>query len=92
MSGQLRTVAEEGPVRCTICGAVAVGPCASCRSPVCGDCCELTTGGVNTYAVCLRCARKGGSLLRGWMTLLGWVLLPLLALLGLGVLLGWLGG
>lgn len=92
MSGQLRTATDDGPVRCALCGALAVGPCASCRAPVCGDCCTLTQGGVNTYAVCLRCAKKGTSLLGGWLTLLGWIALPLAALLAFGVLLGWLGG
>jgi hypothetical protein len=67
--------------RCTLCGRVAVGPCARCRSPVCGDCCELTEGGATTFAVCTRCVRRGGaSLAPGWRGLLGWLALIVLAL------------
>jgi hypothetical protein len=78
----------DGPVaRCKICGAVAVGPCARCRSPVCGDCCELTDGGATTFAVCTRCARVGGATLApGWRGLLGWLALIVLGLVALAAL------
>jgi len=74
----------DGPAdaRCVSCGALAVGPCARCRSPVCGDCCVLTTGGTTTFAVCVSCDRRGGSSLsQGWRLVLGWLLKPILALL-----------
>ena len=60
--------------RCTQCGGPAVGPCARCRAPVCGDCCVLTEGGVTTFAVCTRCARRGGaSMHRAWRDLVVWL-------------------
>jgi hypothetical protein len=46
---------------CVLCGRTAVGPCARCRKPVCGDCCELTDGGATTFAICLTCVKRGGS-------------------------------
>lgn len=72
----------DGPVaRCAICGAVAAGPCARCRRPVCPDCCELTEGGATTFAVCTGCVRRGGAHLgRAWLGLLGWLGLVVLAL------------
>ena len=92
VSGQLRHVDDDGrPERCALCGGLAVGPCATCKRPVCGDCCELTEGGVRTWAVCLGCARRRGtSLGRGWMTVLAWVLAPALALLALAAAIMWL--
>jgi hypothetical protein len=81
VTGQLRTVSDEGPAPCVICGAEAAGPCARCRSPVCGDCCVLTEGGAKVWAICLRCERRGGSSLRsGWSLVAMWLLLPLLGL------------
>jgi len=67
--------AGDGPVaRCKVCGGVAVGPCARCRAPVCGDCCELTDGGATTFAVCQPCVRRGGATLApGWAGLLVWI-------------------
>jgi hypothetical protein len=59
MSLPLREASDDF-VRCAICGAPAVGPCASCHLMVCGDCCVLTEGGVETYAICVRCDRKKG--------------------------------
>ena len=78
----------EGPVaRCSLCSAEAVGPCARCRAPVCGDCCELSGGGVTTFAVCTRCAARGGAHLgRAWLGLLGWIGLLVVALGALGAL------
>ena len=61
-----------------------MGPCASCRAPTCGECCVLTEGGSKTYAICLACDdRRGRSLRRGWLTVLSWILLPIV---GLGLL------
>ncbi len=73
---------DDGPVaRCKLCGKVAVGPCATCRAPVCGDCCVLTDGGATTFAVCHRCARDdGASLSSAWAGLLGWIALIVLGL------------
>ena len=79
----------DGPLaRCKLCGTTAVGPCARCRSPVCGDCCELTEGGATTFAVCLSCAKRGGTTLApAWRGLLGWLALIMLGLVGIGVVL-----
>lgn len=65
----------DGPVtRCKLCERDAVGPCARCRAPVCGDCCELTEGGATTFAICLTCVKRGGSSLApAWLGLLGWL-------------------
>lgn len=48
----------------------------------------LTEGGVETWAICLRCDRKKGrSLERGWRTVVAWfvALVVLLALLAAAV-------
>lgn len=37
-----------------------------CRRMLCGDCCVLTEGGVQVYALCRRCAVRGRSLRPGW--------------------------
>jgi hypothetical protein len=67
---------------CSRCGAVAVGPCARCRLPVCGDCCVLTEGGAKVYAICLACEDRGGrSLKRAWLGFIGWIAAPVLLLL-----------
>ncbi|HEY8944952.1 MAG TPA: hypothetical protein VIM73_11855 [Polyangiaceae bacterium] len=89
MSGGLLTHGDGPPsARCSDCGVLAVGPCARCRRPVCGDCCVLTTGGASTWAICLECERRGGSSLRsGWWQVIGWFAVPILVLLGLSVLL-----
>ena len=89
MSGGLQHVDDlgSGPERCRLCGALAVGPCASCKSPVCGDCCVLTEGGDETWAICHRCEKRGGRSLAGaWGSLIRWsfgvtIGLALLALL-----------
>ncbi len=71
--------------RCFVCGAKAVGPCASCHRPVCGDCSVLTDGGLQVYAICVRCDRRGGrSLSRAWTGTLVW-LVGILVALGLVV-------
>lgn len=66
---------DGGPVAaCKLCGKPAAGPCARCRAPTCGDCCELTEGGATTFAVCLACIRRGGkSLAPGWLGLIAWL-------------------
>jgi hypothetical protein len=74
----------DGPpdARCHSCGALAVGPCARCRNPTCGDCCVLTSGGSTTFAICHACERRGGSSLSaGWVAVLGWFAKPILGLL-----------
>lgn len=81
MSGELQTVGDDSPARCAICGDEAAGPCARCRQPVCGDCCVLTEGSAKVWAICLRCEKRGGkNLLQGWMLVLVWVGLPIIAL------------
>lgn len=89
MSGTLQISDGHGDVaRCVRCGAVAAGPCASCKQPVCGDCCVLTEGGANVWAICLACEdRRGRSLQGGWAGFLKWLSIPLLVLLALAILL-----
>jgi hypothetical protein len=78
---------------CVHCGALAAGPCARCGRPVCGDCCVLTEGGASVWAVCTRCARRGGrSLGAGWKAALFWLLLPIVGLALLLAALGYLFG
>jgi hypothetical protein len=73
-----------GPARCARCGAVAAGPCARCNLPMCGDCVVLTEGGASLWAVCHKCARRGGRSLRaGWVAALFWVLAPIFVLWGI---------
>lgn len=87
MSGGLQRVDDDGPKRCTFCPRDAVGPCASCRAPVCGDCCTLTVGSAKTWAICLDCDRvRGRSLLGAWgglAKMLGGILLALILLVAL---------
>ena len=81
----------DGNARCVHCGALAVGPCARCQSPLCADCCVLTEGGTKTYAICRRCDRSiGRSLRAGWWTVGTWLLAPILLLISVLLLLGWL--
>jgi hypothetical protein len=93
MSGALIPVDGGGsPARCVRCGALAVGPCARCRQPVCGDCCVLTEGGARVWAICLACEDRGGrSLQRGWVSVIGWIAVPILGLAVLVALLSLLG-
>jgi hypothetical protein len=73
---------------CSHCGAIAVGPCARCRRPTCGDCCELTEGGATTFAVCLACVKRGGKSLAGpYRELLLWLGMGILGLAALGAIL-----
>jgi hypothetical protein len=94
VSGQLLSHGDDGGVaRCTSCGDVAAGPCARCRKPVCGDCCVLTTESAGQWAICLACDRSGGRSLRsGWVSLLVFLLKPILALLLLSAVLYLLTG
>jgi hypothetical protein len=70
MSEGLQHAGDDDVTRCVHCGRPAAGPCASCRKPVCGDCCTLTEGGVQVFAICLACDRKGGrSLSPAWRSL-----------------------
>jgi hypothetical protein len=74
VGGSLMSSGEPPPARCSHCGATAVGPCARCRRPTCGDCCELTEGGVMTFAVCLACIKRSGkSLGHAYGSLLLWL-------------------
>lgn len=92
MTGQLLTHGD-GDARCALCPALAVGPCARCRSPICGDCCVLTTGAVTPFAICLACKRRAGpSLAAGWLRVLGWIVLPILVLFAAVVALYWVFG
>jgi hypothetical protein len=51
----------------------------------------LTEGGVKIYAVCLKCQKLGGhSLRRAWWTVIGWIATPILILLAVVLVLGWL--
>ncbi len=80
----------DGPVaRCKLCERIAVGPCARCRAPVCGDCCELTEGGATTFAICLTCVKRLGtpSLAPAWLGLLGWLGVIVVVLAGIAALL-----
>lgn len=94
MSGALISHDDDGGfVHCASCGALAAGPCARCRKPLCGDCCVITTGGAGRWAICRDCDEtRGRSLKSGWMTVLGWLVKPMLALIGLYVVLYWLFG
>lgn len=73
--------------RCVICQRRdAAGPCARCKRSVCGDCCELSTGGATTFAVCLSCIERGGaSLSNAWLGLVAWLGLIVLGLVGIGL-------
>jgi hypothetical protein len=72
---------DGGFEHCVRCGALAAGPCARCGLPMCGDCVVLTKGGASVWAVCEKCARRGGRSLRGgWGAALFWLLAPILAL------------
>ncbi len=94
MSGGLTSSGDDGGfVHCTGCGALAAGPCARCRKPVCGNCCVLTSGGAQPWAICHACSKSGGgSLKQGWGTVLGWLIKPILGLMVVYVLLWWLFG
>ena len=55
--GRLREHDYE-PLSCAECRKNdPVGPCASCESMICGDCCVLTTDPVGKKGICLSCAR-----------------------------------
>ena len=89
MTGELQRVDDGGPLRCSYCSSEAVGPCARCKRPVCGDCCVLTEGGAKLWAICLRCEERGGrSLVGGWALVLGWIAVPIVLLFVAVVVLG----
>ena len=78
---------------CVHCHAVAAGPCARCRLPVCGDCVVLTEGGADVWAVCKKCDSAGGrSLKSGWIVVLGWFAMPIIGLAVALLVLYWLFG
>jgi len=91
MTGQLIGTGGDGGglARCA-CGALAAGPCARCRVPLCGDCCVITEHGTQPWAICRACERRGGRSLRGpWFGLLLWLAATLLALAALVGALAW---
>jgi hypothetical protein len=89
MSGLVEHGGNGGYEHCVHCGALAVGPCARCEAPVCGDCSVLTEGGTKTYAICLGCERRAGSSLRrSWLIVISWFVVPILGLALLLFLLG----
>jgi hypothetical protein len=91
MSGGLQLVEDDSPERCFLCGALAVGPCARCKKLVCGDCCVLTEASARTWAICLRCEKRGGrSLAPAWLVVGAWVLGPTVAIALLLVVLSYL--
>ncbi len=91
MTGALQSHGGDDSERCAFCSAEAAGPCASCRRSVCGDCCTLTEGGAQVWAICLACDRKGGRSLSGrWLGFGLWLLGLLVAMATLIVLLKWL--
>jgi hypothetical protein len=58
---------------------------------VCGDCSTLTEGSAKVWAICLECdRRRGRSLAPAWIRLIGWLLVPLIALAAATALVGWL--
>lgn len=89
MSGQLISGGDGGGFEhCASCGALAAGPCARCRKPLCGDCCVITRHGATQWAICFGCEKGGGRSLRSaWIGLLLWLGLPLAALAALVTLL-----
>ena len=90
MSGALQTVGDGGAARCVICHGEAIGPCARCRRPVCGDCCELVQGGGKPFAVCVSCERGAKRALGGLGGLAVWVLGVVLVVVAMGAALLWL--
>ena len=93
MSGALQDAGGGGPgiERCAFCSADAAGPCASCKRSVCGDCCTLTEGGAQVWAICLDCDRKKGrSLTRAWGGFGTWLIGLLVAMAAVIALLEWL--
>ena len=90
MTGTLAHSGDGGGFEhCASCGALAAGPCARCRKPLCGDCCVIVRHGANPWAVCKRCARRQGKSLAGpWLRLGLWLLV---VLVGLGAVVGALG-
>lgn len=84
----LMSSGDPPSARCSHCGREAVGPCARCHRPTCGDCCELTEGGAATFAVCLACVKHGGkSVLPGYAGLLLWLGAIILGLAAVAALL-----
>ena len=93
MTGLLQTTGGDPIALCKHCSAKAVGPCATCHEPVCGDCCVLTQHGAETWAICLGCERSHGhSLGSAWRSLGFWLVAPLVGLALLLVVLNWLFG
>jgi hypothetical protein len=93
VTSELALHGEEPDARCVHCGALAIGPCARCDAPVCGDCCVLTDGGARTYAICIGCEKRAGrSLRRAWLMVATWIAGPLVALALAVLALAWISG
>ena len=91
VTSELALHGEEPDARCFHGGRPAVGPCARCDAPVCGDCCVLTDGGARTYAICVGCDGRGGrSLRRAWFAVAKWVAGPLVVLAAAVIFLAWI--
>lgn len=82
VTGMLQHRDDGGPVAaCVGCGIQAVGPCARCHAPLCGDCCIITEGGTKKWAICPTCAEGGAqSLTAGWVNVLMWICVPMVGL------------
>lgn len=68
---------------------MAVGPCASCHAPLCGDCCRLTERGAKTWAICRDCDATGTPIAARWRPVLLWVAAPIAVLAVAVTLLAW---
>jgi hypothetical protein len=93
VTGQLQLAGGDNVSVCVHCGVRAVGPCARCHVPLCGDCCVVTEEGAKPWAICRDCDAGGAGALRsGWWTVALWVGGPMLALLVAVLLMSWLAG
>jgi len=86
----LQLVERDPIATCKHCGAQAVGPCASCHGPLCGDCCILAEDGIKTWAICRDCDATGPSVSSGWRSVLLWIAVPIVILAVAVVALYWL--
>ena len=91
MSGSLQHVEDDG-ARCKVCAALAVGPCARCAAPLCGDCCVIVRGRATPYAVCPSCAKPAATLGAAWNGLVVWLLGVFVLLAVATAFVGWLAG
>lgn len=95
MTGQLQVAGGGGDLaRCVHCGVEAVGPCARCHVPLCGECCVIEDVGAKPWAICRDCDATGtGEDVRsGWWSVALWVGGPIVILALAVLLLAWLTG